>query len=469
MLASEAGLGGFVSSLAASLAGTYVNSEIMPQRNFSDDPNWKPSALGSTGSVEFGHDGHGFHATNVDFNQQAFKETIDSLKAKIFEQCLDQNVSVEEAVFLARKTESDLTEVTNGIAAASSAVQEIDRQAKEEVQHKIVEVPDEAPVVVKRQAERENLNTLSTTVRKSAQEKIHIIDQQIQAAEAKKTEISARLQHIPDAKESATTLVDSLIDGLKAAKDGLIYVVQNPMEAAHRAYGATKLVGQKIADKTAEIADFVWNQPQEALNLTVAKFSQMYQAAKSDAPGAALDLAEYAPFGIEATVEGSRDLYGVYVSGTQKLRPTVDKWRNFGLVMAVGGKGGKKIAGEVLEAVSDVGKKTHIIGNKIGRTGKQSRLRELMNDDKLGSAEKGWLKQDANAIIRDRAKPIGKSKRTTLRVPPGKVLAHKRGFEAAKGYDYRYADIQEKGLHDTQHKFDKWGDKTKTQGKNKNV
>ncbi|MDR2267986.1 MAG: hemagglutinin repeat-containing protein, partial [Holosporaceae bacterium] len=57
MLASEAGLGGFVSSLAASLAGAYVNSEVMPQRNFSDDPNWRPSALGSTGSVEFEHNG----------------------------------------------------------------------------------------------------------------------------------------------------------------------------------------------------------------------------------------------------------------------------------------------------------------------------------------------------------------------------------------------------------------------------
>ena len=31
--ASEAGLGGFVSTLAASLAGAYVNSEVMPLFN----------------------------------------------------------------------------------------------------------------------------------------------------------------------------------------------------------------------------------------------------------------------------------------------------------------------------------------------------------------------------------------------------------------------------------------------------
>jgi hypothetical protein len=31
----------------------------MPQRNFSDNPNWRPTALGSTGSVEFDHDGRG--------------------------------------------------------------------------------------------------------------------------------------------------------------------------------------------------------------------------------------------------------------------------------------------------------------------------------------------------------------------------------------------------------------------------
>jgi hypothetical protein len=306
------------------------------------------------------------------------------------------------------------------------------------------------------------------TVRKSAQEKIRVIDKQIKTAEAKKAEISAQLQHIPGAKESATTVVDSLIDGLKAAKDGLIYVVQNPMEAAHRAYATTKLVGQKIADKTVEIADFVWNQPQEALDLATAKFSRMYKDAKADISGTTLGLSEYAPLGIGAAVEGGRDLYGIYVSGTQELRPIVDKWRNFGLVMDICGKGGKKIAGAIVEVASDVEKlekKTGTIRNKIGRTGKQARLRELMNDDKLGAAERGWLKQDANAIIRDKIKPIGKSKRTTLRVPPGKVLAHKRGFEAAKGYDYRYADIQEKGLHDTQHKFDKMGRQNKDAGK----
>jgi hypothetical protein len=70
----------------------------MPQRNFSDDPNWRPSALGSTGSVEFEHNGRGFHSINVDFNQQAFNDFIQQVKAKIIDKCLDEGAPLEEAV-----------------------------------------------------------------------------------------------------------------------------------------------------------------------------------------------------------------------------------------------------------------------------------------------------------------------------------------------------------------------------------
>ena len=33
-----------------------------------------------------------------------------------------------------------------------------------------------------------------------------------------------------------------------------------------------------------------------------------------------------------------------------------------------------------------------------GRAGKQKRLRELMNDDKVSSADRGWIKQEINSI-----------------------------------------------------------------------
>jgi hypothetical protein len=122
-LASEAGLGGFVSSLAASLAGTYVNSEVMPQRNFSDDPNWRPTGLGFTGSVEFEHNGHGFHAVNIDFNQKAFRETIDNLKTRILGECLDQNIPVEEAMEIVEDQIADFEEEVVALAHEAGELQ----------------------------------------------------------------------------------------------------------------------------------------------------------------------------------------------------------------------------------------------------------------------------------------------------------------------------------------------------------
>ncbi len=78
-----------------------------------------------------------------------------------------------------------------------------------------------------------------------------------------------------------------------------------------------------------------------------------------------------------------------------------------------------------------------------GRGGRQKKLRELMTDKKLGKADKGWLKQEYNRVK--------KGKASGMRVPPGKELAHKPGYEAAKGYDYSYSNLQDKSLHDLQH------------------
>ncbi|GEN71598.1 cell wall-associated protein [Chryseobacterium lathyri] len=88
-----------------------------------------------------------------------------------------------------------------------------------------------------------------------------------------------------------------------------------------------------------------------------------------------------------------------------------------------------------------------------GRSGKQARLRELANEPKLGKADKGWLKSDINKVA--------KGKRTTVRNPPGKDLAHERGREAAKGYSYKYSHLQDRSLHRRQHKYDNGGRKNK--------
>ncbi|WP_082905851.1 polymorphic toxin type 8 domain-containing protein [Bradyrhizobium centrolobii] len=88
-------------------------------------------------------------------------------------------------------------------------------------------------------------------------------------------------------------------------------------------------------------------------------------------------------------------------------------------------------------------------GGAAGRAGKQARLRELVNNDKLGSADRGWLRQELNSIER--------GQRSTIRNPPGKDLAHERGREAAKGYDYSHSNWQDRDRHRLQHRYDDFG------------
>jgi len=91
-----------------------------------------------------------------------------------------------------------------------------------------------------------------------------------------------------------------------------------------------------------------------------------------------------------------------------------------------------------------------------GRAGKQKRLSELADDPKLGKADRGWLKQEKNAIERGSTNAAG-NKKKHIRNPPGKDLAHQRGREAAKGYDYKHSDLKTKADHQLQHKHDKNG------------
>ncbi|MDC6384634.1 polymorphic toxin type 8 domain-containing protein [Muricauda sp. SK9] len=88
-----------------------------------------------------------------------------------------------------------------------------------------------------------------------------------------------------------------------------------------------------------------------------------------------------------------------------------------------------------------------------GRCGSQARLRSLLSDNNVSKADKGWIRQEINQIKR--------GKRTSIRNPKGKVLAHERGREAAKGYSYEHSKLNDKMLHDIQHKFDDNGKKNK--------
>jgi RHS repeat-associated protein len=81
-----------------------------------------------------------------------------------------------------------------------------------------------------------------------------------------------------------------------------------------------------------------------------------------------------------------------------------------------------------------------------GRGGRQQRLSDLSTDDKLNSAHSGWLKNEE--------RHVQTGNRASRRVPPGTELAHRRGKEARKGYDYSHSDLQEKNLHKTQHQVE---------------
>lgn len=80
----------------------------------------------------------------------------------------------------------------------------------------------------------------------------------------------------------------------------------------------------------------------------------------------------------------------------------------------------------------------------VGRSGKQARLRELVNDPRISSRDRGWIRQELNQITR--------GKRNNIRVPIGKNLGHRRGFEAKRGFDYRHSQLQDIDLHKLQHR-----------------
>ena len=80
-----------------------------------------------------------------------------------------------------------------------------------------------------------------------------------------------------------------------------------------------------------------------------------------------------------------------------------------------------------------------------GRSGKQARLREIADDDKVSSALRGEIKRDMNQIAR--------GKRKTIRVPQGCHLAHRTGYSAKNGFSYAHSDLQWIADHMRHHHF----------------
>lgn len=74
-----------------------------------------------------------------------------------------------------------------------------------------------------------------------------------------------------------------------------------------------------------------------------------------------------------------------------------------------------------------------------------------MNDPKLPKHIRGWFKQQYNKGVRF----------SKMTLPPGYDRAHFRGYESAKGYDYRYSELNLKSNHELQHKYDLNGELNK--------
>ena len=105
---------------------------------------------------------------------------------------------------------------------------------------------------------------------------------------------------------------------------------------------------------------------------------------------------------------------------------------------------------KVVDNATDVAKNGK---NFAGNQNRQQRLKDLVNDDKVSSADRGWIKQEMNEVSR--------GKKDHLRNPPGKDLAHERGREKAKGYGYEHTNLKNREDHQSQHKLDDWGRKNK--------
>lgn len=108
-----------------------------------------------------------------------------------------------------------------------------------------------------------------------------------------------------------------------------------------------------------------------------------------------------------------------------------------------------KGVGRVIELGADHAKTFAKAARGAGRTGRQERLREIANDPKASSADRGWIQNEQRQITQ--------GNRDTIRNPPGKDLAHERGREAAKGYSYEHSNLQDRDLHRLQHKYDDFG------------
>lgn len=88
---------------------------------------------------------------------------------------------------------------------------------------------------------------------------------------------------------------------------------------------------------------------------------------------------------------------------------------------------------------------------KQGRSRRRQRLYEIARDHKVSRSIRGYLITEERRVKHLRSRGINAS----VRNPKGIELAHDRGKEARKGYDYSHSKLQEKDLHKRQHRVER--------------
>jgi len=120
------------------------------------------------------------------------------------------------------------------------------------------------------------------------------------------------------------------------------------------------------------------------------------------------------------------------------------------------GKSKKQIAWAVASNFIKVGyikKASRVLRlDKKGRLVRAARLKELVNDTRAPKHVRGYIKTQ----MRHR-KLNGRKRHLTN--PKGFELAHERGKEARKGYNYKHTVLQNVLNHKLQHKHDGYGRK----------
>ena len=180
-LASKSGLGGFASTLAASLAESYVansmDAQLAPPEAKRTKTESKLSSISTASTVSFNHNGNGFRAVNVSMDGRDLGEVIHAVKSQIFDEALAQNLPTEEAVKSVTECTKLLEDNANSVKSAQEAMEQIDRNCQAKMAEKLIEVADESPIDAQCEAQQVNLTEIVDSILEAADQKIEILNQ----------------------------------------------------------------------------------------------------------------------------------------------------------------------------------------------------------------------------------------------------------------------------------------------------